>query len=67
MASEKLISFVQEHPCLYDKSHRDFKDTGLKDNIWTVEADTGVDFHSCPVPLPQKLLLSHPNPRLEVK
>ncbi|MEQ2305488.1 hypothetical protein AMECASPLE_038399 [Ameca splendens] len=27
------------------------------------EGDTGVDFLSCPIPLPQKNVLSHPNPR----
>ncbi|MED6237677.1 hypothetical protein ATANTOWER_031268 [Ataeniobius toweri] len=30
---------------------------------YRVEGDTGVDFLSCPIPLPQKNVLSHPNPR----
>ncbi|MED6247049.1 hypothetical protein ATANTOWER_028673 [Ataeniobius toweri] len=30
---------------------------------YVLEGDTGVDFLSCPIPLPQKNVLSHPNPR----
>ncbi|MED6262998.1 hypothetical protein ATANTOWER_032684 [Ataeniobius toweri] len=29
---------------------------------YRLEGDTGVDFLSCPIPLPQKNVLSHPNP-----
>ena len=44
MASGRLISFVQEHPCLYDKSHSDYKDTGMKDNIWSdIKKDLGYE------------------------
>ena len=34
---------------------------------WRPEGDTGVDFHSYPVPLPQKKILSRPNPGPELK
>lgn len=32
---ELIIESVKKHPCLYDKTSSEFKDTGLKKTIWT--------------------------------
>ena len=31
---ERIITAVQQYPALYAKSDRNYKDLGLKDNIW---------------------------------
>lgn len=33
--SEMFIDAVRKHPCLYDKSLSEFKDTSYKKTIWT--------------------------------
>jgi hypothetical protein len=30
----KLVEYVAYNKCLYDRSHKDYKDAGAKDNVW---------------------------------
>ncbi|XP_067626198.1 transcription factor Adf-1-like [Eurosta solidaginis] len=40
----KLIEFVRDFPCLYDKANRDFKDTNKKSAAWKdIAENLGVD------------------------
>ena len=32
---EAVIDSVREHPCLYNKSNKDYKDKIVKENAWT--------------------------------
>ena len=45
--AERLIIFVSQHPVLFDKRHKNYKDNDFKDNVWRriaaeMEYDDGV-------------------------
>ncbi|XP_053616345.1 uncharacterized protein LOC128678655 isoform X2 [Plodia interpunctella] len=46
-AVERLIEYVKQHPCLYDSSHKEYKNVATKNEIWEAigrELDTTGDF-----------------------
>ena len=37
--ADRLIVFVSQNPVLFDKSHKNYRDNDLKDNVWRVIAN----------------------------